>query len=694
MRFGQAIVIASTWAMLCAAAPRPARAPAPPPARTAWIATWGTAQLPLEEKDALPAVRGDDGVTVRQTVRVSAAGKVLRVRLSNAFGDQPLDVSRARVSTAGGAARLSFAGRAATVVAAGASVYSDPVPLAVAAGGDLTITFHLPRAPVRGTGHPGARSTSTVAPGDQVEAAAPTGAIRVPRWFHIADVEVQAAPGAGTIVAIGDSITDGYGVAPDSNTRWTDVFAARLRASTALAGWGVVNAGIGGNRVTLDGAGPNLLARFDRDVIARSGAKVAIVMEGVNDLGTLTRERPATPAQHAALVRRITAGYVELAARARAHGIRIVGGTITPFVGNDYYHADASNEADRQAVNAFIRTSGTFDAVVDFDRALRDPARPDRLAAAYDSGDSLHPSAAGYAAMAAAVPLDLIARPLPAAAPPAPSLAMTFDDIPVHGDLPAGDTRAGIVRRIVAALKAGGVPAHGFLNAGVGAGEADAAAATAAWRASGLPIGNHGYRHRRLDDAGADGFRDELVRNEGAVGAGAKWFRYPYLSEGATPALRDAARGVLAQRGYRIAAVTASFADYDYNGPYARCLAKRDTDSIAALERHWLAAVRADATTQRARAHALFGREVPLVLLMHVGAFDARMMPRTIALYRDMGFRFVSLEQAQADPVYAAANDPAMPGPSPSFDRLAAEAGIAVPVPAASPSLDLRKLCS
>jgi lysophospholipase L1-like esterase len=161
----------------------------------------------------------------------------------------------------------------------------------------------------------------------------------------------------------------------------------------------------------LDGLGPNLVARFDRDVIARSGVGWAILLEGVNDLGVLTRDAPASPEDHAALVAQLTAGFRQLADRAHAHGIKIIGGTVMPFGGNDYYHPDAALEADRQAVNSFIRNSGVFDAVIDFDRVMRDPRRPDRLAPAFDSGDHLHPSEAGYRAMGAAVPLALFTTP-------------------------------------------------------------------------------------------------------------------------------------------------------------------------------------------------------------------------------------------------------------------------------------------
>lgn len=696
MRLNRAVIAACTaLALTAAAAPQRGRSAVEPP-RSHWIATWGTSQLPLEAKDAPPSGRGDGGVTVRQTVRVAAGGKMLRVRLSNAFAGQPLRIGRARVTAAGGSAPLTFAGRPSTDIPAGAEFYSDPVSLPLGSRADLTISLHLPSPPERATGHPGSRATSSVAPGDQVDAPAMTGAQPVTRWFAIADVEVQAPASAGTIVAIGDSITDGYGVQPDTNTRWTDVFAERLRGSTALSGWGVVNAGIGGNRVTLDGAGPNLLARFDRDVIARSGVRYAILLEGINDLGTLTRDKPATPAEHAALVRRITAGYAEVVARAHAHGIRVIGGTVMPFGGNDFYHPNAENEADRQAVNAFIRQSGVFDAVIDFDAAMRDPARPDRLAPAYDSGDHLHPSIAGYRAMAQAVPLSLFTAPLPRPASGAPTIALTFDDIPAHGDLPPGSTRAGVMRDIVGALRTAGAPAHGFLNASFGAGDPSAVEAVAIWRRAGLPVGNHGRDHRNLDTLSPAAFREQLTGNEPAVaaanaGATARWFRYPFLAEGSTPARRDDARRALAERGYRIAAVTTSFGDYNYTAPYARCLAKRDMAGVAMLERHWLAAVRAEAEGARTHARALTGREVPQVLLMHVGAFTAHMLPRTLALYRTLGFRFVTLDEAQSDPFYAAANDPRMPGPSPALDRLAAEAGLAPPPP--PPALDLGKLC-
>jgi lysophospholipase L1-like esterase len=379
-----------------------------------WIASWGSAQMVPEGENALPADAAS-AITLRQVVRISAGGTQFRVRLSNRFGTRPLPIGAAHLAAAakpgtpavGAGAPLTFAGRRDAVIPAGAELYSDPISLSFSPGADLAISLYLPETPEPQTGHPGARATSFLLSGNHVGERDLPGARTTTRWYVIADVEVAAPANAGTVVAIGDSITDGYGVMPERNTRWTDVFAQRLRSQPATRNIGVVNAGIGGNRVLLDGLGPNLMARFDRDVIARSGVRWAIVLEGINDLGTLTRDAPATPDQHQALVQQVTAAFRELAARAHAHGIKLIGGTIMPFGGNSYYHPGPELEAARQAINTFIRTSGTFDAVVDFDELMRDPARPDRLAPALDSGDHLHPSEAGYRKMGEAIPLNL-----------------------------------------------------------------------------------------------------------------------------------------------------------------------------------------------------------------------------------------------------------------------------------------------
>lgn len=380
-----------------------------------WVASWGTAQMvPGAEHELAPAQWRD--ATMRQVVRVSLGGERLRVRFSNAFGTEPLVIAGAGVALSKGPGRsaidpassrvLRFGGAASVTIPAGAEYLSDPVALPHAAGSDLAVSMHFPSAPARQTSHPGARATSYVAPGQQLAAAELPQASTFTRWYQLAGIEVQAAPDVRTVVAIGDSITDGYGVAPDTNLRWTDGLAARLRQA-GMRGIGVVNAGIGGGRLLRDGLGPNLAARFQRDVLERPGVSHAIVLIGVNDFGNLHRNTDDSPAARRQLLADMQEALRQSVARAHARGVCVIGATITPYAGSEYYHPKAPNEQDRQAYNAWIRGSGVFDGVIDFDAALRDPARPDHLLKAYDN-DGLHPNMDGYKAMAEAVPLELL----------------------------------------------------------------------------------------------------------------------------------------------------------------------------------------------------------------------------------------------------------------------------------------------
>ena len=209
---------------------------------------------------------------------------------------------------------------------------------------------------------------------------------------------------------LGDSITDGHGATTNGNDRWTDVLARRLQDSRHKRYIGVSNQGIGGNHLLTDGLGPNALARFDRDVLAQAGVRWLIVFEGVNDLGGLTRLVEVSTAEHARRVERVLAAYQQIIARAHTHGIRVIGATITPYVGSDYYHPGPLSEADRQAVSRWIRAAGHFDAVIDFDAVTRDVRQPDRLTPDFDCGDHLHPSPAGYKAMGESLPLALFTR--------------------------------------------------------------------------------------------------------------------------------------------------------------------------------------------------------------------------------------------------------------------------------------------
>jgi lysophospholipase L1-like esterase len=400
-------------AALCLAVPGKAQAPG------VWVGSWSSAQQIPEPQNALPAQDMADA-TVRQIVHLSIGGNELRVHLSNTFGTEPLHFTSVHIARPLSASSrdidpasdraLTFSGKADVTVPAGAEYISDPISYPVAALSNLAISFHLNEAPARETSHPGSRSTSYYVHGDQVASPKLPGAKTVDHWFQIAGVDVLAAPGAASIVALGDSITDGHASTTNGNDRWTDVLAESLQNSAATRDIGVLNAGIGGNHLLTDGLGPNALARFDRDVLAQAGVRWLIVSEGVNDLGGLTRDGEVPAAAHAQLVERIEAAYQQIITRAHAHGIRVIGATITPYMGSDYYHPDARDEADRQTVNAWIRAPGHFDAILDFDKTMRDPQHPDRLLPAYDCGDHLHPSPAGYRAMAQAVPLSLFAR--------------------------------------------------------------------------------------------------------------------------------------------------------------------------------------------------------------------------------------------------------------------------------------------
>ncbi len=381
-----------------------------------WVGSWATSQQIPEPQNALAS---DDlrDATLRQIVHLSEGGASLRVHLSNAFGTVPLhftSVHIARPISAGTAKidpasdkALSFSGSSDVTVPAGAEFISDPVDYPVAALSNLAITMHLDTPPARQTGHPGSRATSYLAHGDLVSAVDLPDAKRVDHWYQLAGVDVIAPSNAAAVVALGDSITDGHGATTNGNDRWTDVLAQRLQSSPATRTVAVLNQGIGGNRLLADGLGPNALARFDRDVLAQPGVRYLIVLEGVNDLGGLARNGEVSAAEHAALVRRIEEAYQQIVLRAHAHGIKVIGGTVLPYTGSDYYHPGPSSEADRQAVNQWIRTPGHFDEIVDFDKVARDPAHPDRLLPEYDSGDHLHPSPAGYNAMATAIPLSL-----------------------------------------------------------------------------------------------------------------------------------------------------------------------------------------------------------------------------------------------------------------------------------------------
>ncbi len=387
-------------------------------AQTVWIGSWATSQQLVEPNNALDPSDLRD-LTLRQIVHLSFGGNELRLRLSNRFGELPLHLAAVHVANplSSGADKivpasdkpLTFSGASDVTIPPHADYLSDPVLFPATALSDVAITLHVDTVPVEQTGHPGSRATSYLAHGDQVSAPEFRDAKTVEHWYFIAGIDVTAPPEARAIAVLGDSITDGHGATTNGNDRWPDVLAQRLQADPAKRELAVLNQGIGGNHLLTDGLGPNALSRFDQDVIVQAGVHYLIVLEGINDIGMLARSGEAPRAEHEALVRRIIAAYDQIIARAHIHNIKVIGATITPFVGSNYYHPAPANEADRQAVNEWIRTPGHFDAVIDFDQITRDPQLPERLLPAFDSGDHLHPSPAGYAAMARGIPLSLFA---------------------------------------------------------------------------------------------------------------------------------------------------------------------------------------------------------------------------------------------------------------------------------------------
>ena len=380
-----------------------------------WVGSWAAAQQIPEVRNALPP--GDlRDATVRQVVHLSLGGEALRVRISNAFGTEPLEFTSVHIARAVSSASpridastdraLSFSGRPDVTIPAGAEYTSDPITFRAAAQSDLAVTFHLDESPAVETSHPGSRATSYLVHGDHVADAVLAGATAFEHWFNLSGVEVSAPPGAAAIVILGDSITDGRGSTTNGNDRWPDDLERRLPAAMPSRSLAVLNLGIGGNCLLVDGLGTNALARFDRDVLAEAGVRYLIVLEGINDIGRFGLQGGLADAEHERLVRGMIGTYQQMVMGAHAHGIRVFGGTLTPFRGSSYYENGTGSEADRVAVNQWIRAPGHFDAVIDFDLALRDPQRPEALLPAYDSGDHIHPSPAGYRAMADAVRLE------------------------------------------------------------------------------------------------------------------------------------------------------------------------------------------------------------------------------------------------------------------------------------------------
>lgn len=344
-----------------------------------WVATWTTAPVGAEPD----ADNGFPGSTIRNVVHTSVGGDAARITLSNLFGTAPLLVDQATVNTR----PVTFGGAASVTIAAGGQVVSDPVTVPVAPDADLRVDFRTPRASGPVTYHPNTHQTSSLTDGRTTW---PTT-----KWRYLTAVDVRNEAVPGTVVVIGDSLTAGSGSTTDTNSRWTDVLADRLGGR-----YGVANAGIAGNRLLTEGsAGQPGIVRFERDVLSVAGAHTVIVALGINDVQQDPQEPDAG---------RIVAGLRTLAEQARARGLTVVGTTLTPFEGFPTWTPERN--AVRLAVNEQIRSGTVFDAYADFDEAVRDPAAPNRVVAAYDFGDHLHFNDAGYRALGERVDLTSLER--------------------------------------------------------------------------------------------------------------------------------------------------------------------------------------------------------------------------------------------------------------------------------------------
>jgi lysophospholipase L1-like esterase len=381
----------------------------PASAADQWVAAWSAP--PDQDGPALA------GKTIRQIVRPSVAGASVRVRLSNLYGATAATIGPVRIAKHAGAAAIqlatdraiTFGGKSTVTIAQGADALSDPVAFPLVAFEQVAISLYVVDGKVS-TLHGVGMQTAYIANGEVTAAAKlETSETDTSRYF-LTDVEVAARSDARTVVVIGDSITDGVGSTLDSNRRWPDQLAERLQADPALASIAVVNSGIAGNRLLNDASapfiGPSLLSRFERDALSKPNVRWIIVLTGSNDISA--SDMLATAKDKVSAQQLIT-GLQQLVARAHARGIKVYAATLLPKAGVEkpFIHTPES-QMKRDEVNAWIRSSGAFDAVVDFARLMGDPARPDRLAPRYDSGDHLHPNDAGFAAMADAIELRLL----------------------------------------------------------------------------------------------------------------------------------------------------------------------------------------------------------------------------------------------------------------------------------------------
>ncbi|WP_263383142.1 SGNH/GDSL hydrolase family protein [Granulicella arctica] len=373
-----------------------------------WVGTWATAPIASPNKDMTV---GATDTTYREIVHVSIGGPLARIVLTNEFGTEPLIIGavHAALSVGNGdisltsANALTFGGSPTITIPAGGMVVSDPAALTLKPFDNVAVSIFVPAQTISQISvHGYADQTSYTAPGNVVSSKSLTQPTPIYSWPFLKGIDVLVSPNTASIVTFGDSITDGAKSTRDANTRWPDILAHRLHDNKKTASLGVLNEGIGGNRVLHDGTGPNALARFDRDVLSQAGVKYVVLMEGINDIGNATS--PTNP-HDPVTAQELILGLGQLAASAHTRGIKVIGATLTPYVGAGYQ--SPAGETIRQAVNDWIRTSKDLDGVIDFDKATRDPANPGVFLPSCDSGDHLHPADGGYKIMGDSIDLGL-----------------------------------------------------------------------------------------------------------------------------------------------------------------------------------------------------------------------------------------------------------------------------------------------
>ncbi|KAK5663339.1 hypothetical protein OQA88_3767 [Cercophora sp. LCS_1] len=383
-----------------------------------WVTTWASMPQLVEPHNLPPTpFNGSTGVfvdsTLRQTVYLTQDADIIRLYFSNAFGATDLPISGATVGlpvngTAGSAAvvpgsvqTVTFSGKSSFIIPPGALVVSDPLNFTIRAQTSLSVTAYLAtgQSGFAVTGHPGSRTTSHAAPGSHLtspDLSVLPGAGKTDHWYFLSSIEAWLPTKHATLAIVGDSITDGRGSTTNGNNRWPDQLLRLLQSSKETSHIAIANQAAGGNRVLNDGLGPSALARLERDVTAQSGVKWALIYEGVNDLGT----SPTDPASLSSTGDRLITAYDQIVTRLHRAGIAVFGATITPMSGPGQGYSDVGRERERQRVNEWIRGSGRFDGVVDFDEVVRDKSNGTQLATEYDTGDYLHVNVEGFGKMA------------------------------------------------------------------------------------------------------------------------------------------------------------------------------------------------------------------------------------------------------------------------------------------------------